>query len=77
MPQFTKLGSTNYPTWAGEMQAWLCANSVLRIVSGNSKAPTLSSPPTDAQIASFDAWTAKSDKAAGYLYVSLLNSSSS
>ncbi|KAF4618248.1 hypothetical protein D9613_011683 [Agrocybe pediades] len=69
MPQFTKLGATNYPTWAGEMQAWLRAQSVWRIVSGESTIPTLPSPPTEAQLASHDSWLAKSDKAAGYIYL--------
>ncbi|KAF9553961.1 hypothetical protein CPC08DRAFT_737803 [Agrocybe pediades] len=54
MPQFTKLGATNYPTWAGEMQAWLRAQSVWRIVSGESTIPTLPSPPTEAQLAAYN-----------------------
>ena len=51
------------------MQAWLRANGVWRIVSGQSKCPTLPDSPTEAQQTAFDAWTTKSDKAAGYIYL--------
>ncbi len=42
-----------------------------RIVSGDSKQPTLSSTPTETQVAAFDAWQLKSDKAAGYIYLAV------
>ncbi len=71
MPHFTKLNATNYPTWAGEMQAYLRSQGVWRIVSGDSKAPKLSSTPTEAQEAALDAWNLKSDKAAGYIFLAV------
>ena len=69
MPSFAKLNSFNYPTWAGEMMAWLRAQGVWRIVSGTSLAPAQSSPPTESQIAALDLFYLKSDKAAGYIYL--------
>ena len=63
MPNFTKLNASNYPTWSGEMQAYLRSQGVWRIVSGDSKQPTLSSTPTDTQEAALEAWELKSDKA--------------
>jgi len=71
MPQFAKLNASNYPSWAGEMQAWLRSQGVWRIVSGQSKAPKLSSSPKDTEEAALDAWTTKSDKAAGYIYLAV------
>ena len=71
MPNFTKLNASNYPTWSGEMQAYLRSQGVWRIVSGDSKQPTLSSTPTDAQEAALEAWQLKSDKAAGYIYLAV------
>jgi len=68
-PQFPKLNSHNYNTWSGEMQAWLCAQGVWRIVDATSLAPTLSSPPSDAETTAFDTWALKSDKAAGWMYL--------
>ncbi len=71
MPHFTKLNAANYPTWAGEMQAYLRSQGVWRIVSGDSKAPKLSSTPTEAQEAALDAWNLKLDKAAGYIFLAV------
>jgi len=56
-PNFEKLNSTNYATWSGEMQAWLQASGLWRLVNGTQKKPSSSSPPTE------------SDKAAGWLYL--------
>ncbi|PPQ88952.1 hypothetical protein CVT25_005398, partial [Psilocybe cyanescens] len=71
LPNFAKLNASNYPSWCGEMQAWLCAQAVWRIVSGQSKAPRQSSPPKDTEEAALDAWNTKSDKAAGYIYLAV------
>jgi hypothetical protein len=43
-PQFPKLNSHNYNTWSGEMQAWLRAQGVWRIVAATSLAPKLPAP---------------------------------
>ena len=53
------------------MQAYLRSQGVWRIVSGDSKQPTLPSTPTDAQEAALEAWQLKSDKAAGYIYLAV------
>ncbi len=53
------------------MQAYLRSQGVWRIVSGDSKAPKLSSTPTEAQEAALDAWNLKSDKAAGYIFLAV------
>ncbi|PPQ91570.1 hypothetical protein CVT25_012044, partial [Psilocybe cyanescens] len=70
LSNFAKLNASNYPSWCGEMQAWLCAQGVWSIVSSQSKAPKQFSPPKDTEEAALDAWNTKSDKAAGYIYVS-------
>ncbi|KJA21476.1 hypothetical protein HYPSUDRAFT_104407, partial [Hypholoma sublateritium FD-334 SS-4] len=71
LPNFTKLNASNYPTWCGEMQAYLRSQGIWHIVSGQSKAPTLSSTPKDTEEAALDAWNLKSDKAAGYIYLAV------
>jgi Domain of unknown function (DUF4219) len=70
-PQFPKLNSHNYNTWSGEMQAWLRAQGVWRIVAATSLAPKLPATPTDVNIAALDAWELKSDKACGWMYLSI------
>jgi hypothetical protein len=71
LPTFAKLNASNYPTWCGEMQAWLRSQGVWCIVSGQSKAPTISSPPKDGEEAALNTWYLKSDKAAGYIYLAV------
>jgi hypothetical protein len=68
-PNFARLNSTNYSTWSGEIEAWLCANGLWRLVSGSLTPPSLSSPPTESELAARDAWEAKADKAAGNLFL--------
>ena len=101
-PNFPKLGGTNYPCWSGDMEAWLKACGLWRIVKGLSARPTFASiaPSTletesstpgstakakkvaaaaaelkDAWEAKAmemqDAWDQKSDKAAGWIWLSL------
>ncbi len=72
MPHFTKLNATNYPTWAGEMQAYLRSRAFWRIVSGDSKAPKLSStPPLRLRRPHWTPGSLKSDKAAGYIFLAV------
>ena len=56
------------------MQAWLRAQGVWRIVAAVSLAPKLPASPavaSEAQIAALDAWELKSDKACGWMYLSI------
>ena len=53
------------------MQAYLRSQGVWRIVSGDTKSPTVSSTPTEAQTTALEAWQLKSDKAAGYIYLAV------
>ena len=68
-PNFDKLTSNNYPTWAGEMEAWFRSAGLWHVVSGSSKRPTVSTTTTPEQEAAIDAWELKSDKAAGQLFL--------
>jgi hypothetical protein len=68
-PNFTKLNSTNYPTWAGNMEAWFRSAGLWHIVNGSTKSPMLSEKPTDAENLALEAWEVKSDKAAGWLFL--------
>jgi len=68
-PNFEKLNSTNYATWSGEMQAWLQASGLWRLVNGTQKKPSSSSPPTESDLTVEEAWQSKADKAAGWLYL--------
>ena len=68
-PNFAKLSATNYSTWAGEMEAWLRASGLWRLVSGSVTPPSLPASPTEAQLTARDAWESKADKAAGWLYL--------
>jgi hypothetical protein len=65
-PAFAKLNGENYSTWSGEMEAWLRASGLWRLVSGKVKAPVVSAAVTEAN--ALDAWEAKLDKAAGWLF---------
>jgi len=56
------------------MQAWLRAQGVWRIVAAVSLAPKLPASPavtSEAQITALDAWELKSDKACGWMYLSI------
>ncbi|KAJ2917733.1 hypothetical protein MD484_g2610, partial [Candolleomyces efflorescens] len=46
-PSFSKLNGSNYATWAGDMEAWLKAQALWRIVNGTSKRPLLEGENTD------------------------------
>ena len=58
----TKLTSTNYATWKGEMKAYLRVKGLWLLVNGTEKRHD---KDTDAQAK----WDAKADKAAGELYL--------
>ena len=72
-PAFPKLSPTNYNLWSGDMEAWLRAQGLWRIVAGLSPRPTTPASPGDTSTSTVDtatltlqeAWDAKSDKAAG------------
>ena len=44
-PTFSKLSSTNYNTWSGDMEAWLKAQGLWRIVNGSQARPSFKSKP--------------------------------
>jgi hypothetical protein len=69
IPTFTKLGPSNYPTWAGEMRAWLRSAGLWCIVDGTTQCPTLGSPSTDGSQGKIEEWVVKADRAAGLLYL--------
>jgi len=70
-PTFSKLRTGNYPTWKGEMTAWLRAHLLWKIVSEKEPLPTPAdtSKPTDAETKSIRDWESRSDQAAGMLYL--------
>ncbi|KAJ3529437.1 hypothetical protein NMY22_g8996 [Coprinellus aureogranulatus] len=96
-PSFARLNSTNYSTWSGDMEAWLKAHALWRIVLGSQPHPgSKPSPPASTRSSSAstssdkdttavptsagddskllelqDAWDAKSDKAAGWIWLML------
>ncbi|KAG1756178.1 uncharacterized protein EDB91DRAFT_1241276 [Suillus paluster] len=59
----TKLTSSNYPTWKGEMKAYLRTKGLWLLVSGTEKRPA------DTQADAQAKWDVKADKAAGELYL--------
>lgn len=61
-PDIQKLGATNYNVWSGDMKAWLRANQLWRIVSGDKKRPEKDETKQDE-------WDEKKEKAAGYIYL--------
>ena len=62
-PEIQKLGPSNYNQWSGEMQAWLRANQLWQIVSGQKPRPTASSSD-EKLIEKQEAWDDKAEKAA-------------
>ena len=60
-----KLKEGNYPTWAGEVSAYLRTEHVWRIVTGEEEAPS------KALRTEYLAWLDKSDLAAGTIFLSL------
>ena len=68
-PTFVKLNGENYTTWSGEMEAWLRASGLWKVVSGKQKSPTVSATPTAEESMALDAWETKCDKAAGWLFL--------
>ncbi|KAJ8584814.1 hypothetical protein M405DRAFT_865906 [Rhizopogon salebrosus TDB-379] len=58
----TKLTSSNYPTWKGEMKAYLRVKGLWLLVNGSETRPT-----SDADVEA--KWDVKVDKAAGELYL--------
>src|ERR1700704_6028508 len=67
--EITKLGATNYNQWSGEMQAWLRANQLWQIVSGQRERPQYASLCTSSQQERQEAWDDKAKKAAGWIYL--------
>jgi gag-polypeptide of LTR copia-type/Domain of unknown function (DUF4219) len=61
-PEIQKLGSTNYNQWSGDMQAYLRANQLWRIVSGTKKRPEKDETKQED-------WDDKAEKAAGCIYL--------
>ncbi|KXN89409.1 hypothetical protein AN958_05782 [Leucoagaricus sp. SymC.cos] len=68
-PNFEKLNATNYATWSGEMQVWLQASGLWRIVNGTIKKPSIPSPSTEAHHSAVEAWETKADKTARWFYL--------
>ncbi|KXN86136.1 hypothetical protein AN958_10438 [Leucoagaricus sp. SymC.cos] len=68
-PNFEKLNATNYATWSGEMQAWLQASGLWRIINGTTKKPSIPFPSTEVHHSAVEAWEAKTGKTAGWLYL--------
>jgi hypothetical protein len=68
-PNFSKLNSTNYTTWVGEMEAWLCSSDFWRLVPRKSTKPTLSTPPITSEMEKLEKWESKANKAAGWIYL--------
>ena len=68
-PSFSKLNGSNYVTWAGDMEAWLKVQALWRIVNSTSRRPSLEGTNTDNK--PLDKWNAKSDKAAGWIWLTL------
>ena len=60
-----KLKEGNYPTWAGEVSAYLRTKRVWRVVTGEEEAPS------KALRTEYLAWLDKSDLAAGTIFLSL------
>jgi hypothetical protein len=67
-PEIQKLGPSNYNQWSGEMQAWLRANQLWQIVSGQKPRPPASSH-NEKEIEKQEAWDDKAEKAAGWIYL--------
>lgn len=61
----SKLTSTNYNTWKGEMKAFLRTKGLWTIVSGTEK------HPDDSKLEAQTKWDLRADKAAGELYLAL------
>jgi len=68
-PDITKLGPNNYSQWSGEMQAWLRASELWRVVSGDLKCLEKPDPITEAYISKNDLWLGKMEKASGWIYL--------
>jgi LTR polyprotein gag-polypeptide-like protein len=70
-PNFPKLRTGNYPTWKGEMTAWLRAHLLWSIVSGKESQPVPvdDKAPTEAESKSLKDWSSRSDQAAGLIYL--------
>ena len=68
IPSFDKLNSNNYNIWSGDMKAWYRAQALWHIVSGASKAPTVSIPAREGEEDKLKAWQVKADKAAGIMW---------
>ena len=51
------------------MEAWYHAQALWRLVSGASKAPTISTPPREGEEDKLEAWQVKADKAAGIMFL--------
>ena len=73
IPLFDKLNSNNYNTWKGDMEAWFRAQALWRIVSGVSKAPTVSATPKEGEEEKLEAWQLKADKSAGIMWLMVDN----
>jgi hypothetical protein len=68
-PQVEKLGNTNYNQWSRQMKAWLRANSLWSIVSGQNTCPTVTDSSSEVDKAMQEVWNEKASCAAGWIYL--------
>ncbi len=71
-PDIAQLGPNNYPQWNGEMQAWLRASQLWRLVSGDltrPEKPVKPDPDNDTYTSKDDQWLEKAEKASGWIYL--------
>ena len=69
VPDFEKLGASNYTTWAQDILAWLATQQLKKLVLGKQPKPSPadSNAITPEEQSAMDTWEDKAEKAAGWI----------
>lgn len=70
--RFPHLKTGNYPSWAGDMRAWLMSKGLWRLVQGDERLPVAAErTATEAELKATEVWRNRALRAAGELYLAI------
>ena len=69
---FPSLSGTNYPTWADNMEAYLCTKDLFTVTDGSEPEPVpVGDKPTNAELKEIREWKSRRAKASGEIWLAI------